>query len=248
MSTSFQNQVLADLSPEDRAALEPHLVQVTLAKGEVLTEQDSPVDYVYFPETTDLGNVMMFPDGRAVETSTVGSEGVSGLAAFLAKAPCTWRIVVQIEGTAWRLDADVFRTQVEASPVLLNRALQLTHDYQSQAAQTAACNAIHEVAPRLARWLLLVQDRTRQTEILLTQGDIATLLGVQRTTINAAASELRSGGAIEYRRGKVRIRSREALKGLSCSCYQAQRQRSEALGILAGLQRGDLAATDAVQA
>jgi CRP-like cAMP-binding protein len=248
MSSSFQNQVLADLSPEDRAALEPHLVHVTLAKGKVLTEQDSPVDHVYFPETADLGHGMTFPDGRAVETSTVGSEGVSGLAAFLAEAPCTWRIVVQIEGTAWRLDADVFRKQVEASPVLLNRALQLTHDYQSQAAQTAACNAIHEVAPRLARWLLLVQDRTRQTEILLTQGDIATLLGVQRTTINAAASELRAGGAIEYRRGKVRIRSREALEGLSCSCYQAQRRRSEALGIVTDLQRSDAAAAGAVQA
>jgi CRP-like cAMP-binding protein len=182
---------------------------------------------------------MIFEDGRAVETSTVGSEGVSGLAAFLAKAPCAWRIVVQIEGSAWRLDAEVFRRQVEASPALLARALELTHDYQSQAAQTAACNAIHEVAARLARWLLLVQDRTDQADILLTQGDIATLLGVQRTTINTAASELRRAGAIDYRRARVHIRDRDRLKTLACSCYQAQRSRSEALGIVTRLQRDD---------
>lgn len=241
MSGPFRNQVLATLSAKDRMELLPHLVPLTLAKGEILTEQDSPVDQVYFPETADLANVMTFPDGRAVETSTVGSEGVSGLAAFLAEAPCSWRIVVQIEGTAWRLAADVLRAQVQASPALLSRALQLTHDYQSQAAQTAACNAIHDVTPRLARWLLLVQDRTRQPEILLTQGDIATLLGVQRTTINAAALELRKAGAIGYRRGKVHIRDRGALEALSCGCYEAQRRRSEALGIVTERQREDAA-------
>lgn len=236
MSKTFQNQVLSTLSPEDRAALEPHLIAVALEKGQVLTEQDRSVEVVYFPETADLANVMMFDDGRAVETSTVGSEGVSGLAAFMAHAPCTWRIVVQIGGSGWKLAADVFRRQVEASPELLARALQLTHDYQSQAAQSAACNAIHEVTPRLARWLLLVHDRTNQVDIALTQGDIATLLGVQRTTINAAAAELRSAGAIEYRRGKVHINDRSILRAMTCSCYEAQRRRSEALGIVTRLQ------------
>ena len=232
MSTPFRNQVLATLNADDRAALEPHLVRVNLAKGQVLTEQDHVVDYVYFPETADLANTMMFEDGRAVETSTVGPEGVSGLAAFMADAPCAWRIEVQIDGLGWKLDAGVFRRQIEASKELLNRALQLTHDYQSQAAQSAACNAIHEVTPRLARWILLVQDRTNQSEIALTQGDLATLLGVQRTTINASAAELRTAGAIGYRRGKVHIKDRSALKRLSCSCYEAQRRRSEALGIV----------------
>lgn len=239
MPQIFTNQVLASLNATDRAALEPHLQAVTLEKGAVLTEQDQAVENVYFPETSDLANVMIFADGRAVETSTVGSEGVSGLAAFMAKAPCSWRIVVQIEGTAWRLEADVFRRQVETSPALLERALQLTHDYQSQAAQTAACNAIHEVTPRLARWLLLVQDRTDQVDIALTQGDIATLLGVQRTTINAAAAELRTAGAIEYRRGRVHIEDRSVLRRLTCDCYDAQRRRSEALGIVTRRQRDD---------
>jgi len=235
----FQNQVLASLNAVDRAALEPHLQAVSLEKGAVLTEQDQPVEQVYFPETADLANVMTFPDGRAVETSTVGSEGVSGLAAFLAQAPCAWRIVVQIEGTAWRLAADVFRRQVEASPALLTRTLQLTHDYQSQAAQTAACNALHEVTPRLARWLLLVQDRTDQVDIALTQEDLATLLGVQRTTINAAAAELRTAAAIAYRRGRVRILDRSVLRRVTCECYAAQRRRSETLGIVTRRQQDD---------
>jgi CRP-like cAMP-binding protein len=238
MSTEFRNQVLATLSPADRDALEPHLVRVDLQKGQVLTEQDHPVETVYFPETADLANVMMFSDGRAVETSTVGSEGLSGLAAFMAMAPCSWRIVVQIEGAGWKLAADVFRRQVDASPELMRRALQLTHDYQSQAAQSAACNAIHEVTPRLARWILLVQDRTNQSEIALTQGDMATLLGVQRTTINASAAELRNAGAIGYRRGKVHIKDRAVLRRMTCICYDAQRYRSEALGIVTRRQEG----------
>jgi len=239
MSLIFRNRVLASLDEIDRAALEPHLAAVTLTKGAVLTEQDQAVDCVYFPETADLANVMIFADGRAVETSTVGSEGVSGLAAFLAHAPCAWRITVQIGGSAWSLAADVFRKQVEASPALLKRALQLTHDYQSQAAQTAACNAIHEVTPRLARWLLLVQDRTNQVDMALTQSDIATLLGVQRTTINAAAAELKTAGAIDYRRGRVRIQDRSVLRRVTCECYDAQRRRSEALGVVAERQLDD---------
>jgi CRP-like cAMP-binding protein len=238
MIRTFRNQVLQSLNEVDRAALDPHLAEVSLVKGQVLTEQDHAVEAVYFPETADLANVMVFDDGRAVETSTVGSEGVSGLAAFMAKAPCTWRIVVQIEGSGLKLAADVFRRQVEASPELLTRALQLTHDYQSQAAQSAACNAIHEVTPRLARWLLLVQDRTNQVDIALTQGDIATLLGVQRTTINAAAGELRAAGAISYRRGTVRINDRSVLRAMTCNCYDAQRRRSEALGIVTRRQEG----------
>lgn len=232
-----RNQVLLSLNREDRDALAPFLEPVSLEKGQILTEHDQMVDAVYFPETADLANVMVFDDGRAVETSTVGSEGLSGLAAFMAKAPCAWRIVVQIEGRAWKLAADVFRRQVEASPDLMSRALLLTHDYQSQAAQSAACNAIHEITPRFARWLLLVQDRTGQADIALTQSDIATMLGVQRTTINAAASELRAAGAIGYRRGKIGINDRSVLRAMACSCYDSQRKRSEALGVIA-LHRG----------
>ena len=231
MPAPYLNQVLASLNDQDLAALEPHLVRVDLAKGQVLTEQEHHIEAVYFPETADLANVMTFDGGRAVETSTVGSEGVSGLAAVMAQAPCAWRVLVQIEGTGWKLPADVFCKQIDTSPDLRVRVLRLTHDSQSQAAQSAACNAIHEVTPRLARWLLLVQDRTDQTDIALTQGDLATLLGVQRTTINAAAAELRTAGAIGYRRGKVEIKDRAVLRQMACSCYEAQRRRSEALGI-----------------
>lgn len=244
MFSLVRNQVLLSLNRADREALEPFLMPVSLQKGQVLTEQDDQVAAVYFPETADLANVMVFEDGRAVETSTVGSEGVSGLAAFMAQAPCAWRIVVQFGGSGWQLAADVFRRQVESSPELMTRALQLTHDYQSQAAQSAACNAIHEVTPRLARWLLQVHDRTSQNAITLTQGDIATLLGVQRTTVNAAAAELRAAGAISYRRGKIGINDRSVLRAMACSCYEAQRRRSEALGIFAsrrapGAGKGD---------
>lgn len=229
---AYRNHLLATLYPADLQALEPHLTKVELAKGQILTRQNEPVEEVYFPETAYLANVMRFEDGRTVETSTVGCEGVTGLAAFLADAPCTWEVVTQIEGDAWRLPSAVFRHQVEESRDLLGKTLRLTHDYQSQAAQSAACNAIHDVGPRLARWLLLIQDRAGREDIVLTQGDMATVIGVQRTTINAAASQLRSTGAIGYRRGTVSIRNRPLLESLACECYAAQRARSQALGVI----------------
>jgi len=232
---SYRNHVLATLDPVDLEAIRPHLDLVSLTKGQILTAQDAAVEDIYFPGSAYLANVMRFSDGRTVETSTVGCEGVSGLAAFMANAPCTWEITTQIEGDAWRLPVSVFRRQVEASPPLLAKILRLTHDYQSQAAQSAACNAIHEVAPRLARWLLLIQDRSGRPDIVLTQGDMATVIGVQRTTINAAASQLRSTGAIGYRRGTVTIRDREKLESLACECYEAQRARSRALGVIDAL-------------
>lgn len=223
----------------DLAALGADLVTLDVVKGQVLTEQDAMVDYVYFPETADLANVMLFKDGRQVETANVACEGISGLAAFLAKAPCAWRVVVQQAGKVVRVEADAFRRRVEANPDLMLRCLQLTHDNQSQAAQTAACNAVHSIAQRLSRWLLLIQDRTNSLRITVTQDDLAAILGVQRTSINAAVLELKSSGGIESRRGWIGIKNREALKTIACECYDAQRARSEALGIITRLQAAE---------
>jgi len=233
MSETYRNHLLALMAPDDLAVLRPHLERMTVEKGQLLTSQALPVTDVYFPETAYLANVMRFSDGRTVETSTVGCEGVSGLAAFLADAPCTWDVVCQIPGDVLRLNADIFQHRIETSTDLLRRALRLTHDYQSQAAQSAACNAIHEVAPRLARWLLLIQDRSGRDNIVLTQTDMATILGVQRTTINAAASALRASGAIAYRRGVVSVRDRRVLEAMACECYEVQRARSIELGLIA---------------
>lgn len=229
-----ENHLLASMPEAVRAALQPHLVRTSLQKGQVLIEQGAEVETLHFPLNCDLSNVAVFGDGRAAETSTVGREGVSGLAAFLAAEPCWWQVAVQTAGEAVAVRSTALRAQTLANPEVLQLFLRATYDYQCQAAQSAACNALHEVTPRLARWLLLIADRSRSPVLKLTQQDIATLLGAQRTTITAAAMSLRAARAIDYRRGSLTIRDRERLEGLACECYRVQRRRSRTMGLEPG--------------
>ena len=231
MNAAARNKFLLAIAPEDLAAMLPRMREVELRKGQVLIEQEFAVEELYFPLTSQLCNLTVFSDGRSVETAVIGREGLSGLAAFLADAPCAWQVVVQVPGTAWALPASVLRSQALISANLRSLLLRLVHDYQAQSTQTAACNTIHRSTNRLARWLLMFADRHDGTSLEITQQDLASVLGMQRTTINQAASELKASGAIKYLRGKIRITDRILLEAASCECYEIQRRRSQALGL-----------------
>ena len=226
---SLGNTVLDRLDLEDLDVLKPHLSILEVAKGEVLTPQGELVAYVHFPVTADLSNVITFSDGRSLETSSVSRDGMSGLAAFLAEGPIAWDVVVRKAGRVRTISADLLRRQVKQSPRLLNLLLVVTHENQAEAALTSACNALHEVTPRLARWLLLLADHTGDDELSVTQQDVATMLGTQRTSINASAAGLRAAGAINYRRGRLTITNRPRLEREACECYAIQRDRAAAL-------------------
>ena len=228
------NGLLESIDEADQIALEPHLRRITVEKDQVLIEQDTRVREVHFPVGTELSNVMAFSDGRVVEISTVGSEGVSGLAAFLAEAPCAWRVAVREGDTVIALSAAALRKQVAVSPRLLKRLMLLTHDNQSQGAQNAACNAIHDSTSRLARWILTLCDRTGREALELTQEEMSVMLGVQRTTVSAGAAELKRQGAISYARGALRVENRRRLEGAACECYLMQRARTDKLGLAPG--------------
>lgn len=228
------NGLLESIDEADQVALEPHLRRMIVEKDQVLIEQDVRVREVHFPVATELSNVMAFSDGRVVEISTVGSEGVSGLAAFLAEAPCAWRVAVREGDTVIALSASALRKQVAVSPRLLKRLMLLTHDNQSQGAQNAACNAIHDSTSRLARWILTLCDRTGREALDLTQEEMSVMLGVQRTTVSAGAAELKRQGAISYARGALRVENRRRLEGAACECYLMQRTRTDKLGLAPG--------------
>jgi CRP-like cAMP-binding protein len=228
------NGLLESIDEADQIALEPHLRRMIVEKDQVLIEQDVRVGEVHFPVATELSNVMAFSDGRVVEISTVGSEGVSGLAAFLAEAPCAWRVAVREGDTVIALSASALRKQVAVSPRLLKRLMLLTHDNQSQGAQNAACNAIHDSTSRLARWILTLCDRTGREALDLTQEEMSVMLGVQRTTVSAGAAELKRQGAISYARGALRVENRRRLEGAACECYLMQRTRTDKLGLAPG--------------
>ena len=231
MAAILRNKFLSAIAPEDLAAMLPRMREVDLRKGQVLIEQESAVEEVHFPLSAQLCNLTIFTDGRSVETAVVGSEGMSGLAPFLADAPCAWQVVVQIGGSALALPASVLRAQARESANLRALLLRLVHDYQAQSAQTAACNTVHRSTAKLARWLLMFDDRSQGAKLEITQQDLAALMGMQRTTINQAAGELRALGAIDYLRGYIRITDRSLLERSSCECYEMQRRRSRALGL-----------------
>ncbi|MGV9010602.1 Crp/Fnr family transcriptional regulator [Brevundimonas sp.] len=228
------NGLLESMDEDDQIALDPHLRRMTVEKDQILIEQDTRVREVHFPIGTELSNVMAFSDGRVVEISTVGSEGLSGLAAFLAEAPCAWRVTVREGDTVIALSAAALRKQVAVSPRLLKRLMLLTHDNQSQGAQNAACNAIHDSTSRLARWILTLCDRTGREALELTQEEMSVMLGVQRTTVSAGAAELKRQGAISYARGALRVENRRRLEAAACECYVAQRIRTDKLGLAPG--------------
>lgn len=224
------NSLWAAMPAEDQAALRPHMVLRHLPQGDVITRTGEMVEIVYLPVTADLANVIRFDDGRSGMATNVGREGVTGLAAFLAEEPCGWDVEVQVAGDAWALPADVLRRRMDESGPLRHLLLRLTHNNQVEAAQNAVCNAVHAVTPRMARWLLTIQDRTGQSEFRLTQEDLAITMSVRRTTVNASWQELRKAGGIGSTRGVVRIQDRQALQQEACECYVGLRERKVELG------------------
>lgn len=215
----FQNLTLAGLHQDDLDALTPHLSERRVARGDVLIAQGALVEQVHFPTTAYLANTVTFSDGRSAETFVMGVEGVSGLAPFLADAPCAWAVEVTTPGDVYEMSASILRGLNERSPRLRRQLLRLCNDYQAQASMGVACAALHNATARLARFLLVSMERTRADHLNLTQEDLGALLGVQRTTVNASAMELKAFGAVTYSRGKIRLKDRDALRRAACECY-----------------------------
>ncbi|MFN3931859.1 MAG: Crp/Fnr family transcriptional regulator [Brevundimonas sp.] len=229
---SYGNHFLDSLAPDDEAALRPHLRAAETASGQVLIEQDGPIPQLHFPVTAQLVNLVRFSDGSAVETAVIGREGLSGLAPFMAGMPCGWEVSVRAGGGLYVIAAEVVRARQGESATLRDGLLRLSHVYQMQAVQHAACNARHKVLPRVARWLLLASDLGPGVKLQMTQEELGGLLGAQRTTVNDAASQLKAAGAIRYARGVVSVLDRGALEGLACECYAMERRRIEAAGVM----------------
>lgn len=218
----LRNLTLSAMHPDDLAALLPDLSEHRVERGDVLNRQGEVVEHVYFPTTAYLANTLTFRDGRSAETFSMGLEGVSGLAPFMADTVCAWAVEVKISGLACRTSARALRSRTEVSPTLRQQLIRLLSEYQTQASVGVACAALHDSASRLARFMLVHTEERKTSELRLTQEDIAALLGLQRTTINAAAVELKHAGAINYRRGAIWITNADILKRHACECYALQ--------------------------
>jgi CRP-like cAMP-binding protein len=170
-------------------------------------------------------------NGSAVEIGTVGYEGLSTVDLIMGSELAIETTICQIPGTALRMPAETFREMTANDTPLRWLALRYLQAYLSQVSQSAACNRLHSLEARMARWLLMSHDRMRRQDFTLTQEYLATMLGVQRPSLSVAAGALQRAGIIDYQRGRMRILDREALEKTSCECYRTVQSHFErALG------------------
>jgi CRP-like cAMP-binding protein len=217
----FRNRILAIVDKVDLVALMPHMTEVTWGPSFGLHEIGGPVTQVHFPSSAGVSLVAVMADGAEVECATVGYEGAVGLLPALSGAPSSSRTYVQLAGSGISIAAVALREQAARSPALLELLLRCAQTLVAQEEQSVACNALHEIERRLARWLLICHDRLNTPVLPITQEYLAIMLGVQRTTVGPAAGILRDEGLIRYSRGQLEILDHDRLKRRSCECYGA---------------------------
>jgi len=216
----LRNKLLARLSREDFELLAPHFVLEQLPQGRILTEANDEIDQVYLPLDGMISLVIVMKDGKAIETGTVGRDGMFGAAAGFGLYKSRVRAVVQVKGVALRMSAPLFRKAVAISSGLTKFCISDNEMLLAQARITAACNALHTVEARFARWLLQTSAVTESDTITLTQEFLSEMLGVRRTSVTNVASKLQSAGIIGYSRGVIRIIDRRSLEEASCECFE----------------------------
>ena len=219
-SGHLDNKLLAALPRSQFNLLAPHMTVVMLAQGAVAYETGDEADYVYFPHNGMFSLLAVMRDGKAIETATVGREGVVGAMAGLGLYRSLVRVVVQLPLTTSKIASPQFRKAVAASAPIRDLAIMYNEVLLTQARVTAACNALHPVEARFCRWLLQSADRAASDTVTLTQELLAEMLGVRRTSVTEVAGKLQNEGVITYSRGIIRILDRPGLERLSCECYQ----------------------------
>lgn len=213
------NHLLHSLPPEVYAALLPSLEKVSLPLKEVLYDVNVQIPYVYFPLTGVNSLLTILQDGTAIEVGTVGNEGMVGLPVFLGGDTIPGKAIAQIPGDALRMPSDVFRVAVGRYEPLRNILDIYTQALFVLVAQSVACNRVHTIEQRCARWLLMTQDRVGNNQFSLTQEFLSQMLGVRRASVSEVAQELQQEGLISYSRGEMTILNRQGLEVRTCECY-----------------------------
>ena len=229
MSNALQNHFVASLEPQEAALLQPLLRRVSVPVDQIVVDQGAPIHEVHFPLDAQFANLIRFPDGSAIETAVVGNEGLTGLAPFMADRGSAWEIVCRAQGDAYVVSASALRALAIERPRLMVRLLALTDLYQAQAAQTAACNALHSAPERIAKWILTASDLSPNSTLVFRQEELARLIGARRSTVSEAASRLKRRRLITYGRGVIRIVDRPGLEAASCDCYRMLKPRLDSV-------------------
>jgi len=224
-----QNHLLDALPAADYDRLAPHLELIPMPLGDVLYESGGHLRYVYFPTTCIISLLYVMEDGASAEIAVVGNEGILGISLFMGGETTPSRAVVQSAGHAYRLKAELLKSEFERFGPTMHLLLRYTQALITQMAQTAVCNRHHSVDQQLCRWLLLSLDRLLSNELSMTQELIANMLGVRREGVTEAAGRLQDAGLIEYRRGRITVLDRTAVEARSCECYQVVKSEFDRL-------------------
>jgi CRP-like cAMP-binding protein len=225
--STVRNHLLSTLPPDDFARLVDALQPVTLALRQVLHEPDERIGTVYFLEAGTASMTVTLGDGEGLEVGLVGRDGLVGLPVVLGTDIADTEAMVQVPGAALCLRASALKEALAASPALQALLLRYVQAAYAQVTQTAACNGRHPLEKRMARWLLMIHDRVDGELLLLTQEFLATMLGVRRAGVSAAAGVLQNAGVIDYARGRITVLDRAGLEAAACECYGAVRRQYE---------------------
>jgi len=230
-----QNRLLARMSPALYEKLAPNLKLVSLPQGKILHHPGEVIEYLYFPIDCMLSITITMKDGNTAETGIVGNRDVLGINAFMGGQETTQtEYIVQIAGKALRIEARLLKEEFDCNKEMRDVMLRYTQALIAHISQTTACNGLHALEQRLARWLLEVQDRIESDELRLTQEFIGDMLGVRRAGVTQAAQKLQAEGLIEYSRGKVKIIDHQGLEASACECFRTVRDEFDRLLGLGG--------------
>jgi CRP-like cAMP-binding protein len=224
-----RNRLLASLKSEDLALLRRHLREVSMEQGELLEERGRRADAVYFPQSGMVSLIVETPEDQTVEVAVIGSESAVGITVGLGSRISMVTAMVQVSGTSFCISASQFRAAAAQSQNIRDLIVRYHEMLMGQIQQTAACNALHDVGSRLARWLLQTSDRIDSNTIPFTREFLGKMLGVSRGTVSAVASKFEEAGIIQTRRGQIKVLDRERLKKESCSCYDFIRKHIDRL-------------------
>ena len=221
------NRLLAALPRNEYKRLLPKLKTVSLILGEVLYEPRAVIKYVYFPNDSIISLISELSETSWLEVGMVGNEGMAGLAVFMDVSLSSTRALVQGSGTAMRMSSAAVRKEANQLGSLHRLLHRYSHSLLTQVAQSSVCNRFHLVNARLARWLLMTNDRLGVEKFPLTQEFLSNMLGVRREGVSKAAGTLQAAKLIRYSRGVITLLDRRGLEAKSCECYAIIKAESD---------------------
>jgi len=225
------NKILLAIPDKEYGLILPHLEFLSMPHHLSLYEPGQPLEFVHFPNTGMVSLVIATEDGKTVEVGEVGREGFAGIQAAVGINRNQVREIVQIAGDGFKVRIEALQSVLKSAPELQRILTRYAVVQGMQFAQTAACNRLHNIEQRLARWLLITQDRVDSATLAITHDFLATMLGTDRPTVGLAAGILQNKRIIEYKRGTVQILNRTKLEACACECYEVIQQYNREIGL-----------------